>query len=166
MPRGGLPTPPEVKVWERVERRGPDECWLWLGVTNDGGYGLLTFGSIIDGSRSSMTASRAVWISVHGPIPRGLMVRHTCDNPPCCNPAHLLSGTGKDNAQDMIQRGRKAKRHQWAPRVLKLSDDDIREMRRLRAGGMQAGEVAHRFGVSEPYASRVCRRVAKAHVFG
>ncbi len=49
---------------------------------------------------------RQVWAEVNGPIPAGMMVRHTCDNPPCININHLLIGTQTDNMRDMMERGR------------------------------------------------------------
>jgi hypothetical protein len=59
-----------------------------------------------------------LWV---GPIPDGLQVRHTCDNPPCCNPAHLLLGTQADNCRDMVVRRRSG--------VEKLTPDNVREIR-------------------------------------
>lgn len=68
---------------------------LWHGQIQDGG--------IPGVARSSklITTHRAAWIVTHGPIPDGLQVLHRCDNPPCCNPAHLFLGTQLDNVSDM-----------------------------------------------------------------
>lgn len=52
---------------------------------------------------------RKLWIENYGPIPDGMVIRHTCDNPSCINLAHLLIGTPSDNTNDMLERGRQAK---------------------------------------------------------
>jgi hypothetical protein len=39
-------------------------------------------------------------------IPKGLIIRHKCDNPACINPLHLDIGTVQDNHNDMKERGR------------------------------------------------------------
>jgi hypothetical protein len=51
-------------------------------------------------------AHRAAYILVHGSIPAGLYILHSCDNKRCVNPNHLRAGTPVDNMRDMHQRGR------------------------------------------------------------
>lgn len=97
------------RFWARVDRRGADECWPWTGARVDGRkpyakrYGVLRRGAT-DGCRR-VTAHRLAYELLVGPIPAGLHVLHTCDNPPCCNPAHLWIGTHADNMADRKAKG-------------------------------------------------------------
>ena len=88
------------KFWRRIEITGPDDCWGWQGTTNAYGHGRLTY------ENTWWVASRLAWALTNGPIPDGLCVLHRCDNPPCCNPAHLFLGTRADNTTDMMTKGR------------------------------------------------------------
>lgn len=90
------------RFWERVDRRGPNECWLWLGGhdTKDG------YGRAFDGKRTRQAHDVAWELANKRKVPRGKLIRHSCDNPPCCNPKHLLCGTSKDNYRDAEERGR------------------------------------------------------------
>jgi hypothetical protein len=83
-----------------TNRRGPNECWPWTGATNSDGYGVL-FGK----SGNTVYAHRAAYEQANGAIPDGLLVRHLCNNPLCCNPAHLATGTAADNAADSVAAG-------------------------------------------------------------
>lgn len=92
----------QARFWKYVERRGPDECWPWIGYRRAAGYGWFK----IPGGPTG-NASRAAYILTHGDIPPGrILVCHSCDNPPCCNPAHLWLGTDADNSRDRDQKGR------------------------------------------------------------
>ena len=71
-----------------------------VGKTVSGGYGQIRRGDKI------LRAHRYVWTVVNGPIPDGLHVLHTCDNPPCINIAHLWLGTNADNVADRTAKGR------------------------------------------------------------
>lgn len=66
------------------------------------------FGPFFDkGLRADAKTHRVSYFLTHGHLPPApLVIRHTCDNPPCCNPAHLVPGTYQDNARDCVERGR------------------------------------------------------------
>ena len=81
------------------------DCWDWTGYLNPkSGYGQLT--SHINGKTVLLTAHRMSFSAFIGPIPKGMFVCHTCDNRKCFNPKHLFLGTVKDNAEDMVKKGR------------------------------------------------------------
>lgn len=92
----------EKRFWSRVDKRGPDECWEWRGARNENGYGWLN-----TVASPSMLANRVAYHFATGIDPGPLLVCHSCDNPPCCNPRHLWLGTHSDNMADMHAKGRR-----------------------------------------------------------
>src|SRR5579859_7795379 len=89
----------------KIDRSGgPDACHPWRGGALPLGYGL-TQGCIAYQGYSFLV-HRVAWALANDREPGDAVIRHSCDNPPCCNPKHLLSGTHKDNSRDMIERGR------------------------------------------------------------
>jgi hypothetical protein len=85
-----------------------DKCVEWQGALSSknrpsGGYGSLKIG------KKKVRASRIIHAFFISPIPEGMHVLHSCDNPRCCNPAHLHLGTPQDNTQEAVKRGRMAK---------------------------------------------------------
>jgi hypothetical protein len=94
----------EAKLSARVDTSaGLFACWPWTGWHDEKGYGRVNIGS------RTTHAHRLAFELAGGTIPTGHVVRHTCDNPPCCNPAHLRTGTVADNQRDMVARGRSTK---------------------------------------------------------
>lgn len=89
--------------WDYVDDSGgPSECWPWMRYRNADGYGRLS----LEGRTSVQYAHRTAYVLAIGSINAGLLVCHSCDNPPCCNPAHLFLGTQGDNQADKIAKGR------------------------------------------------------------
>lgn len=81
------------------------ECWVWNGTRNKHGYGVKQT-RIERGRWRTRLTHRLAYEWANGPIPKGMSICHHCDNPPCCNPAHLFIGTHKDNVHDAIRKGR------------------------------------------------------------
>jgi hypothetical protein len=103
MPPGGYErvSLPE-RFWAKVERRGADECWPWTKGTDRQGYGRFQVG------KRSEKAHRQAWSLAHPTVELHSSdhICHRCDNPPCCNPAHLYRGNHAANMRDMVARGR------------------------------------------------------------
>jgi hypothetical protein len=93
---------------------GANDCILWVGGTNSGGYGYLK----IDGE--IVAAHRLSFELAHGPIPEGLVVRHSCHVRNCVSPLHLSVGTVAENYEDMVRAGSRViargKRWRWVPK--------------------------------------------------
>ena len=92
-----------VRLAEKIDKREPDQCWPWQASSlNPAGHGQINGGAEL--GRRPIPAHRAAFWVANGWLPT--VVRHRCDNPPCCNPAHLEPGTTADNHRDMVERGR------------------------------------------------------------
>lgn len=88
------------RFWSKV-KRAVAGCWFWQAGIQSAGYGCITLNG------KQLCAHRVAYMLATGKdIPAGLWVLHSCDNPACCNPAHLRLGTHADNMRDMARRGR------------------------------------------------------------
>lgn len=95
--------------WARVDRSsGRDACWPWIGCIANTGYGALTWRNP-DGALVNRSSHSLAWELTTGDAPKKrsrILLRHSCHNRPCCNPAHLSEGTDQDNADDSAKAGR------------------------------------------------------------
>jgi hypothetical protein len=141
--------------WSRVSK-GPG-CWEWAGTHRRDGYGVFW-----DGRRQTR-AHRAAWELTNGPIPDGLSVLHSCDNPPCVRPDHLRLGSQRDNMADMDNRGRR-----FSPfvgqvqagernRNARLTADQVAHIRGMAAAGHYHDDIAARYGTTRANVSQIVR---------
>lgn len=137
------------RFWSKVARGGPLECWEYQAYRYLG-YG--RFQVAIGDDYRNHIASRVAFVITHGRLPVGL-VRHSCDNRPCCNPAHLLEGSVQDNSNDAMERGRIARGEQNGRHVLTYAE--VEDIRRLRRRGVLQRDVAKMFGVSRTAISAI-----------
>jgi hypothetical protein len=135
------------RFWEKVDVRGPDDCWEWKAAHGQHGRGTFMVGSKRHGTQRQVPAHRFAYELEYGPIPNGMEACHKCDNPPCCNPRHIFAGTHKENMEDMAAKGRSSQGERDSQ--AKLTTDKVLEIRRLCASGMPQEKVGKLYGVTQ-----------------
>jgi hypothetical protein len=125
-------------------------CWNWTGTLNrvEGEkrrYGRVFVGSTLDGTGKRIMAHRASYMAFVEMVPDELCVCHKCDNPKCVNPNHLFLGTKKDNAKDMVKKGRSLSRYGAENPNHKLSSKDVLI---IRKSNYSLPELGRKFNVS------------------
>ena len=123
------------RFWDKVDVKGPDDCWEWQASLFRAGYGQTQHPVTGQG----MGAHRVAYILTKGEPAKGLAVAHICHNKRCCNPAHLEAQTYRQNARANFKRPNKSKAQKW-------TDEQIAEMHRLRAQGLVPRQIAEIVG--------------------
>lgn len=140
----------------KVDRRGGrDACWPYIGCRSQQGYAIF---QVRKGWAAR--AHRIAYFLATGLEPR--IVRHRCDNPPCCNPRHLLSGTHRENMADMVERSRQARGERVA--TAKLTAERVSELRQRAARGESSRALARDCGVSQVAVNAAVRRATWRHI--
>jgi hypothetical protein len=143
------------RFWSYVER-DPCGCLLWIAAKSPAGYGRIS----IYTDRSTF-AHRVAWYLEYGVWPKGEL-RHSCDTPACCDVQHLTDGTRKENAEDMVARGRSLIGEK-NPQS-KLTEDRVREARQLWRDGLSLTKIAKKFGMSRDAITEACHGRHWKHV--
>lgn len=142
--------------WEKVDKAGPNGCWVWTASRKERGYGQFYW-------RGKMhRAHRLAWVLIKGD-PGKLEVAHTCDNRVCVNLDHLFLATHQENMADQVAKDRhtRGERNFWA----KLTDAQVLEIRSLYTGkrGEQAA-LARQYGISFGMVTSIVNRRTWRHI--
>lgn len=144
------------RFWRNVKKT--EGCWLWRATADKNWYGEI----MVHGRKRG--AHCVSYELAYGPIPEGLLVRHTCDNPPCVRPDHLEVGTVKDNTRDMIKRGRKPIFRGEQAGISKLTEHLVREIRSRHARGEKQNGLAKAYNVHTTTIFNIVHRRTWTHV--
>lgn len=146
------------RFWSKVKLPlsiGNNQCWNWQASDNKAGYGTFRFNGKI------CKAHRVAYELSVGPIPKGLDVLHSCDNPPCVNPSHLRPGTHQNNMQDREQRHRGNHACGERQNLAKLTEDQVRY---IRTSNKNTVELGKELGVADVTIGNVRKARTWKHV--
>lgn len=134
-------------------RLAENGCWEWMSTTKNG-YGTFESGSVSMAARKSSKrgAHQVSYEAYNGLIPKGQVVRHTCDNPLCINPDHLILGTQADNVADREARGRRKDINGEMIGTSKLTAAQVYE---IRASKLSCSKLAEIYGVDKSNISSI-----------
>lgn len=136
------------RFWDKVLKT--NSCWIWASHISGNGYGYFSL------NNKELRAHRVAYELTKGPIPKGLHVMHTCDNPKCVNPDHLKIGTHQDNMSDMVKKGR---HHSGRT---KYSDFTVYLVRMMFATCQwNQREIAQEIGMSAPHVKEIVRNQSR-----
>lgn len=134
-----------------------DGCWNWTGSVSVGGYGKFWL------ENNTIPAHRASFILHKGQNPDGKMVLHTCDNPRCVNPDHLVLGTHHDNARHMKERGRFLVGEQNSRS--KITVEEARNIIRMLLDGGKIRTIAKSLGHSRNLVKAIAEKITWKHIW-
>ncbi len=152
--------PIEDRYWEKVVKGLPGDCWGWTAGVDTHGLPYANL-SLPGRGTNDVKAHRFSWELHNGPIPSGLMVLHSCDNPPCTNPEHLFLGTHADNMADRNAKGRQARQKGTAHGMSKLTPAMVRA---IRAAPGPHKPIGLMFGIHKSHVSQIKRHLLWSHV--
>lgn len=131
----------------------PCGCWEWTGLKDKDGYGLMPYAG-------KMWRANIVSLTLNGRAPgKGQMACHTCDNPPCVNPAHLYPGTNQQNVDDAVSKDRHMRGERSAH--AKLTDEDVVA---IRISTLSDTAIADKYGVSRSNVTLIRNRRTWKHL--
>ncbi len=131
-------------------------CWEWTGtIMQKEDYGIACH----RGKRQR--AHRLSYMYHKGQIPEGLLICHTCDNPPCINPDHLYAGTPKDNSSDMVSKGRQNRPKGEDSARAKLTAVQVVE---IRSDTRKHKPIAKDYGIAVSTVSSIKQRTNWSHI--
>jgi hypothetical protein len=139
------------RFWDKVEMIPFHECWEWIAGKTQSGYGRFKF------NKKTRRAHRFSYELHFGPIPKGLIVCHRCDNTLCIRPEHLFLGTNLTNTRDMLKKGRakftgRPKSNKPHPKA-----DIVKRLYKGPRLGPSMEKIAEQLGINEKTVRKILR---------
>jgi hypothetical protein len=144
------------RFYKFIDVKEKDECWEWQGYRDKDGYGYFSIGG------KPILAHRFMWEMEYDEIQEGIIICHTCDNPPCVNPNHLWEGNRKSNLEDMVEKGRSNRGE--LNNMVKLTELDVIYIRQLHQNGIALNSIANIVGTHPSNVSLIVRRKTWKHI--
>lgn len=145
------PVSAEEAFMNRIQKT--ETCWIWTAGKTKAGYGIMTL------NRRNVFAHRHSYTIFRGPIPDGLVLMHSCDNPACVNPWHLTPAKQKDNALDARDKGRL--RHGEQHHACRLTSEQVESIRQDTRSNVA---LSVEYGITANYLSAI--RHNRARIMG
>ena len=136
--------------------RRKDGCWEFIGTRTGFGYGQFNLNGV------PYLAHRYIWMKLHGNIPTGMEIMHTCDHPWCVNVEHLVMGTHAENMRDRNVKHRQARGETHGRS--KLTKNRVFEIRSRRGRGETLLSIGGDLGVHISTVSLAARGLTWKHV--
>jgi hypothetical protein len=144
------------EFWSMVDKKSESECWNWLGVVNQWGYGRYN-------NKGTHMAHRYAYELEHGKSIKGFVAMHKCDNPRCCNVKHLEIGTHADNQHDKVKKNRHAKGEKQGMSI--LTENQVKEAReKYKPRVVTYKMLAKEYGVCKDTIQKAVRGILWGHI--
>lgn len=137
-----------------------NQCWIWTGGKNKKGYGSLSYNG------KTTIAHRLSYELYIGQIPNEMLICHHCDTPSCINPGHLFLGTNLDNSNDKFSKGRNKSSPGQRNGNSKLTDDQVRSIKKKLKNGVKVSDISKQYEVSETNISYIKKEKTWSHIHG
>jgi len=147
----------QPEFWSLVNKKSEMECWPWLGAVNQWGYGRFRHEGFY------AMAHRVAYELTYFRVIKGLIAMHTCDNPICCNPNHIVLGTHADNQADKFKKNRQAKGEIVGTAL--LTEAQVKEARsKYKPRVMTYKMLAKEYGVCKDTMQKAIRGIYWSHI--
>lgn len=128
------------RFWKKVQKISDGDCWNWIGAKDQDGYGIYSH------NKKTVRTHRLLASVAHGEIGNGRIVMHLCDNPSCCNPAHLVIGSIQENVSDREKKGRRSPPRGEMHRSSKITKAQSLD---IRKSSLTERELAKIYGIGK-----------------
>lgn len=152
------------RFWSKVALTSdPNKCWNWEGSKRRKGYGRIAI-TVAPNKDISVIVTRLSYYLHHNIDPIGKAILHSCDNPSCVNPNHLLLGSNKDNTDDMMKKGRGVQPKGSHHGKSKLTEEIVLAIREKFKNGVPPKDLRKEYTVDQGQLSRILNRKAWVHI--